>query len=122
MKKNINSTILLLFSFMLYNCVSYKDQLLRGKGAIEQARMNVITDFINTYKTPRYYIKKRGGKPFDVFVFVREKQLNDDIYILSILPEYEDIDLRKEDSLGKVPRSYLPNKYEIKNDKLFLWN
>ena len=122
MKKNINILLLLSLNFILYNCISYKSQLLKGKGDIDQVRTNVITDFVNTYKTPKYYRKKRDGKPFNVFILVRQKQLNNDLYVLSILPEIEDITFRSEDSLGKVPRSFFPNRFEVKKEKLFLWN
>jgi len=122
MRKIFNKTILvLLFGFTLYNCVSYKNQLFEGKGGIEQARINIITDFANTYKTPRSYLKEREGKPFDVF-WVTKNKINGNAYVFSVLPDSQGyIPLKIEDSLGKVPNSYFPNRYEVEKGKLFLW-
>lgn len=122
MQKAISSIILvLLFGFALYNCSSYKNQLFKGEGGIEQARMNAITDFVNTYKTPRNYLKERGGKSFDVF-WIFEKEITKKVYVLGVSPEIdENITLSIEDSLGKVPKSYFPNKFEVQEGKLFLW-
>lgn len=123
MRKNFrNALTTLILSFTILNCVSYKNQLHKGEGGIEKARMNVITDFVNTYKTPRYYLKKRKGKSFNVFQLTKREQLNINLYIFSILPEDQKILLNVNDSLGKVPREYIPNRYIIKQKKLFLWN
>ncbi len=122
MKKSIRNIIIGTLFVFSFNCTSYKSAMYKGEKGIEYARVNAITDFVNTYKTPRYYLKKREGKPFEVFVLIREKHLNKSTFVLSILPEYGDISLRVEDSLGKVPRSYFPNRYTIENEKLFLWN
>lgn len=123
MGKTIKNTILTLsFSLILCNCISYKNQLLEGKANTEEARMNVITDFVNTYKTPRNYIREREGRPFDIF-WVRERKIDNNLFAFSVLPENKGyISLRVEDSLGKAPRSYLPNRYKIREEMLFLWN
>lgn len=122
MKKVIKIILVLLFGSSFYNCSIYKNQLFKGEGGIEQARMNVIIDFISTYKTPRNYLKEREGKPFDVFVLDRRKQSNEDLYVFTVLPEYQEITLNPEDDLGKVPKSYFPNKFVVEEDKLFLWH
>ena len=123
MKRNFNKIIsLLAFILIFFNCATYKKQFYVGVGDIEQARMNVIVDFINTYKTPKRYLQRRQGKPFNVFHFVREKTLDDNTYLLSILPNNESIAMRIEDKVGEIPRDYFPNNYIVKKDKLFLWN
>src|SRR5690606_18321460 len=124
MKNNFRNIILTtLLITILYNCSSYKRTFYKGDGDIEQARMNAITDFVSTYKTPRYYLKEREGKPFNVFwIPAQEHNTVTDRYIFPIFPDIQGyISLKFEDSLGKVPVSNFPNKYVIKEDKLFLW-
>lgn len=113
---------MLFFTLIILSCATYKSKLHVGTGNIEQARKNVIVDFVHTHKTPKRYLKKREGKPFNVFSFVREKSLDDDIYLLSILPNSETISLRIEDKVGEIPRDYFPNRYIVEERKLFLWN
>lgn len=123
MHKNISRILyVLLFTSTLYGCVSsYKSQLFAGEGGIEQARMNAITDFANTYKTPRSYLKERGGKPFEVF-WVLEKKITPNVYVFGVSPEIDgNITLSIKDSLGKVPNSFFPNNFEVKEERLFLW-
>lgn len=121
MKKNINKIVIILFSIMLYSCSSYKDQIFKGRSGIEKARMNIITDFVNTYKTPRRYLKEREGKPFNVFWIFKE-EITKDFYVFSISPEIdENVTLSIKDTLGKIPYSYFPNNFKIKNEKLFIW-
>lgn len=123
MKRSFNTIIpMLVFTFIILSCSIYKNKSYIGAGDIEQARINVIIDFANTYKTPKCYFKKRQGEPFNVFSFVREKSLDDGIYLLSILPNNESISMRIEDKVGEIPRGYFPNRYIIEKDKLFLWN
>lgn len=113
---------ILVFTIIFFNnCASYKNKLHVGTGDIEQARMNVIIDFVYTYKTPKRYLKEEG-RSFNVFSFVREKYLDDGIYLFSILPNNESISLRIEDKVGEVPRGYFPNRYIVADQKLFLWN
>lgn len=124
MKRSFN-TIVPIFVFtiiLLSNCATYKNKFHIGNGDIEQARMNVIIDFVHTYRTPKRYLKDREGKPFNVFTFVREKYLDEGIYLLSILPNNESISMRIEDKLGEIPRGYFPNRYIVAEHKLFLWN
>lgn len=121
MKRNFN-TILLIF-FVFFGCKTYDKSLLySGLGGVELARKNVIIDFINTYRTPNYYLKKRDYKPFNVFSFVRSRILNENLYLLSVLPNDESIAVSIEDKIGKIPRKYFPNNYFEKEGKLFLWN
>lgn len=123
MKRSFNIVIpILVFTLIFLSCATYKNQLHVGIGDIEQARMNVVIDFVNTYKTPKRYLKRRQGKPFKVFSFVREKSLDNSTYLLSILPNIESISMRTEDKVGEIPRDYFPNKYIVKEGKLFLWN
>ena len=123
MKRNFNIVIsLLIFALTFVSCATYKNQFYVGAGELENARINVIIDFANTYKTPNRYLKRRQGKSFSVFSFIRGKSLDDNTYLLSILPNVESVAMSIEDELGKIPRSYFPNKYIVKEDKLFLWN
>jgi hypothetical protein len=122
MRNHLNKILLvLLLSAALNSCTSYKSQLFEGEGTVEQARMNAIIDFVNTYKTPWSYLKERDGKSFDIFwVYENEKIKN--LYVFNVSPEIdENITLSIEDSLGEIPNSYFPNKFEVKEDKLFLW-
>ncbi|AGC76980.1 hypothetical protein DDD_1853 [Nonlabens dokdonensis DSW-6] len=48
--------------------------MIRGKGNLDQARLNSMIDFAYKYKTPKKYLKERGGKPFNVF-WVFEKKV-----------------------------------------------
>lgn len=123
MKKNINNIVIstLVFSFVLVGCSIFSNPFYVGSGDIAQARMNVILDFGNTYKTPKKYLKRRG-EPFSVFSFIREEQLNQNTILLSIMPKTERISMRVEDRLGEVPRGYFPNRYIVEEGKLFLWN
>lgn len=115
--KNIILTIMLIV--MLCKCSSYKRTFYAGDGGIERGRMNAITDFVFTYKTPRYYLKERKGKPFNVFWI--SNQVHDQ-YIFAIFPYSQGyLSLKVQDSLGKVPVSNFPNNYIIKGEKLFLW-
>ena len=120
MRKVINVEFLVLM-FCLCACSVYNLELYQGNGGIEQARLNVITDFAYTYKTPKYNLKQRKGKPYNVF-WVFDKKLNGDVHVFSIIPENDDcITISINDSLGKVPISYFPNRFKMRNDKLFLW-
>lgn len=104
------------------SCVSYKNELIKGAGSEEQARENIITDFANTYKTPRKYLKERQGKPFNVF-WVFKKETKNNQWGFSISPETSGyVPLGINDRLGSVPKSYFPNNYEINKGKLFIWN
>ncbi|TKG87730.1 hypothetical protein EYV94_28035 [Puteibacter caeruleilacunae] len=121
MKRNSN-IIILAFCSVLMGCVTYKSQMIKGIGDIESARKNVIIDCANTYKMPRNYFKERKGKRFDIF-WVFNEESKDDLLVFSVSPEIDGhITLGIKDSIGKVPCSYFPNNYEIKNGKLFVWN
>lgn len=121
MRKSFNIVILLLVCGSIIGCVSYKRQLFTGSGNVEKARKNVIIDFANTYKTPRNYLTERQGKPFDVF-WIHKKQSKENLFVFSVSPEIDEhVPLGIEDRLGKVPVSYFPNNFEVKNGKLFLW-
>lgn len=124
MKGSFNLLVsILVFTLILLSCATYRKQLFAGRGDIEQARMNTIIDFANTYKTPKRYLKIRQGKPFNVFQIYRRKSFETThSYLLSILPEDESISIRTEHKLGEIPRSNFPNKYVVKENKLFLWN
>ncbi len=123
MKKNISKIILgIIFSTIIISCVSYNSQLAKGEGGIEQARKNIIIDFVNTYQTPRSYLKERNGASFNVFWAVKKEVLDEDVYGFAISPENNGyITLGVNDSLGKVPNSYFPNKFEVRKGKLFVW-
>lgn len=117
----MNKNILTIVSgILLFSCVT-KNNFYEGDKSIEFAQLNAIEDFVNTYKTPYYYIKKRKGRPFDTFI-IREWQFSDNLYTLTFIPTIQEISLSVEDSLGKVPRTYFPNRYVEKKGKLFLWN
>lgn len=121
MKKNFNKLTSLLICACIISCVSFNDKLLTGKGNVNKARKNVIIDFANTFKTPRNYLKERQGKPFDVF-WVYKKKSKKNLFIFMITPETGGhISLGIKDELGKVPVSYFPNNFEVKEEKLFLW-
>jgi hypothetical protein len=122
MKRNFNKIIsVFALGSLLMCCISYKDQLYPGTGNMDQARKNLIIDFANTYKTPRIYLEKREGRSFDVFwIFMEDSK--DDLLRFSVSPEIDGhIPLGIKDSLGKVPHSYFPNNFEIKEGKLFVW-
>lgn len=123
MKKSISKILLFIFLITIVaSCSSYKKQLDRGNGSVEQARKNVIVDFVNTYRTPRSYLKKRNGEPFNVFWAVMKTALNDDIYTFAISPENNGyITLNINDSLGKIPSSAFPNRFKVLDGKLFVW-
>src|SRR5690606_11838355 len=100
---------------------SYKRTFYEGNGDIEQARMNVISDFAHTYKTPNSYIKERKGKPFTIFRMF-DNEITEKFYVFGISPYNNNyISISIKDSLGKVPVSHFPNRYIIKENKLFLW-
>lgn len=114
-------TIVLWFSLFFHSCCSYRSELIKGKGSIEEARLNCITDFANTYKTPKKYLNERKGKPFQVFEIV-EYKLKDDMYGFIVIPEIDgNVSLTIRDTLGKVPLRSFPNRFKVKNDKLFYW-
>lgn len=114
-------TLLLIFGSILSSCISQKQTPFRGRGDIEHARSNIIDDFTNTYKTPRNYLKERDGKPFDVF-WIFERYSNESEYVFSISPETDGfVPLTIKDRIGAVPESYFPNRFEIKEGKLFIW-
>lgn len=120
---NTNSKILIIIlSLFISSCKEYKVELQTGKKGVNLARTNIILDFANhRYKTPKYYLKKRNGKPFDVF-HVYTHVGNKKSYIFTISPENDGyITLGINDTLGKVPASYFPNKFIVINGKLFLW-
>jgi len=122
MKNNFRNIILtILLITILYNCTSYKRTFYEGNGDIEQARMNVISDFAHTYKTPNSYIKERKGKPFTIFRMF-DNEITEKFYVFGISPYNNNyISISIKDSLGKVPVSHFPNRYIIKENKLFLW-
>lgn len=124
MKRSFDKIIpILIIALILLGCVTYKRKLHTGAGDIELARINAIIDFTNTYKTPKRYLKKRQGKPFDVFLLYRRESFeNNNSYIFSIIPEKDSISIRIEHKLGEIPRINFPNNYITKDDKLFLWN
>lgn len=124
MKKSFNTilSVLVITIILLSSCVTYKNKLYIGAGDIEQARMNVIVDFVHTYKTPKRYLKERQGEPFNVFSFIIEKSLDKSIYLFSILPNNKNISMIIDDKVGEIPRSYFPNRYIVVEGKLFLWN
>lgn len=113
--------IFVVLLLLLLGCQSFRSSLYKGNKGIEYARINAIVDFVNTYKTPQSYLKERDGNPFNVFVIVRRKDLEQDTYVINILPETQKISLFTSDSIGIVPSSPFPTKYLIKNKKLFLW-
>ena len=122
MKRNFNTIISIIFcAYILNSCLSYNDQLFRGGEDIGKARKNIIIDFANSYKTPRNYLKERNEKPFNVFwVFKKESKRN--MLIFSVSPETNGhIPLGIKDTLGKVPKSYFPNNFEVRENKLFVW-
>lgn len=124
MRKNFNEIILLLLSLMFFNCSSYNTTVFKGKGSVEQARLNVINDFVSTvdYQTSQYYLNKREGKAFDVYWIINRDIKEKNIYAFAIFPEHNGyISLSIEDSLGKVPKSNFPNNYIVKEQTLFIW-
>lgn len=103
------------------SCNSSKDQLFRESGDVNLIYENVITDFANTYKTPKKYLEKRDGKPFDVFR-INTEEVKEDLLVLSISPENNGfIRLSITDTLGKVPNRNFPNRFEVRKNKLFVW-
>ena len=95
--------------------------MFRESGDVNLIHENVITDFANTYKTPKEYLEKRDGKPFDVFR-INTEEVKEDLLVLSISPENNGfIPLSITDTLGKVPNSNFPNRFEVRKGKLFVW-
>jgi|SRR5690606_10503653 len=120
MKNNIKSIIVVYL--ILISCSTSNTFISeQSYSNINQARINVISDFVNIYKTPKRYIKEREGKPFNVF-----RIFNNDIkghfYSFRISPNNNNyISLSIKERVGKVPESNFPNRYIIKENKLFLW-
>ena len=68
MKKKLNKAVVMITAIiLLISCANYKNELFKGSANDEKVRSNIIVDFINTYRTPSNYLKKREGKSFDVF-------------------------------------------------------
>lgn len=107
--------------FFLSNCASNKFKFDSGKNDIEGARINAINHFNETYYTPEEYILRRNGKPFDIFWIRIDTSINDK-YVFSFSPMNQNyIALRTNDTLGRVPDSYFPNRFKEKENKLFIW-
>src|SRR5690606_24220640 len=125
MKNHIKKiTGLVLVAIFIISCATYKKELHHGEGTLEQARMNAIIDFANSsYKTPRKYLERRNGKPFDVFqVTERKIKKMQKHYVIGILPENDGhISLRPKDVIGK-PTDWFPTKFGEIDKKLFLWH
>ena len=125
MKKRLNKVVLLLLSLLLYNCSSYNNVFFMSNGDIEEARINVINDFVNNnhYQTPQYYLDKREGKAFNVFWIIDENIEDEEVYAFAVFPENNGyLSLNIEDSLGEVPKTSFPNNYMQKGEMLFIWN
>lgn len=122
MKRNFKKNVTLIFIYFVINsCISSKAELFKGVEDLNKARKNIIFDFAGSYKTPRNYMKERGGKPFDVF-WVFEKETKSNQIFFSISPEINgNIPLGIDDTLGNIPKTHFPNNYEIRENKLFLW-
>src|SRR5690606_6633341 len=124
MKNHIrNLTGLLFVGIFIISCATYKKELHHGEGTLEQARMNANIDFANSsYKTPRKYLERRNGKPFDVFWITEWKiEKINNRYILGILPEKDEISLQTKDIIGKKT-AWFPTNFVELNGKLFLWH
>lgn len=123
MKNNIKRIITVtLISLNLISCSTSNTILSEQTNtSIDQARIKVISDFVHIYKTPNSYIKEREGKPFNVFR-VFDNDIQDHFYSFGISPNNNNhISLSIKDRLGKVPEGNFPNRYIIKEKKLFLW-
>ena len=121
-KKNqkLNRNFIVIFIVLLISCNSYKNKLIKGSD-LNNARENIVTDFIHTYNTPKKYLKKRNGKPFDVF-WIFERETNNSVLLFKVSPVKDGyISQRVEDKLGKVPESYFPNNFIVKENMLFVW-
>jgi hypothetical protein len=123
MQKNTKQ-IIIIFILLFSGCSGYRSTLYQGQKGLEYARMNVIKDFVNTYKTPKEYIK-RYAHPFNVFFIKVRKHLNNSIYVITVRPQLPGLShysLQITDSLGKIPtRGNFPNRYVVEKGKLFLW-
>lgn len=116
--KNTYITFLLLICII--SCQSSKKSFYKGAFNNDNAHLNVIEDITRTYKTSNRYFND-GKKPFNVFRFFREMDLKNGTYLLSISPENNTIPIRIEEKIGEVPKSYFPNRFIIRENKLFLW-
>ena len=117
-------TGLVFVAIFIISCATYKKEMYHGEGTLEQARMNAIIDFAATYKTPRSLLKKRDGKPFNVFWAVEYEKAKDtmpETYIFSLYPDRQGhISLSTKDIVGKTT-DWFPTRYKEMNGKLFLW-
>lgn len=112
-----------IFTSQLLGCTPKRTVVNRGIGDIELARMNAIVDFASSYETPKRFLKKRHGCSFNVFqVYASNLDTNTQYFLVSIIPEDESISIRVEHRLGEIPSTNFPNRFIIKDEKLFLWN
>ncbi|MBW3520470.1 hypothetical protein [Flavobacterium sp. NKUCC04_CG] len=115
----INKIVIYLLCIILYSCTTYQKSLDLSIDSLENVREVVINDMAINYKTSKKHLKKYG-KPFDVFIFYSDSIIGDN-YVFHIIPNYNDVSIRIEDSIGEVPDSGFPNRFCEINNKLFLW-
>ncbi|WP_372474855.1 hypothetical protein AB4865_06240 [Capnocytophaga sp. ARDL2] len=143
MKKNINFIFTLLSSVLFVSCIVTKSTKKRNFDRDEIIEM-IIKNYAKKYKTPKVFLEERNNKEFDVFE-VNIYEENTDHFVIGISPrnykigiehEYDTISYKiiasypsksnfitiyPDDSIGKVPKGNLPNRYVIEKRKLFLW-
>ncbi len=121
--KNIKIAIVGIFVItFIISCSVGKNKFYTYTGTVEDAIILAVNDFSKTYKTQRYYLKERGGKPFNSF---RVSVLDENgLFVIGISPNTRDLSLFLEHQIGKVPSdsmSFFPNKYIEMDNKLFYW-
>lgn len=115
----INKIVVFVACIIFYNCTTYKKLSRLSVVSLEEAREVVMNDIAANYKTSNKHLKKYG-KPFDVFNFYSDTVV-DNNYMFHIVPNYNDVSIRIQDSIGEVPDLGFPNRFYEVNNKLFLW-
>ncbi|MBO6879594.1 hypothetical protein [Winogradskyella sp.] len=121
----------LLISFLIFNCSSYKKNLI-ASGSENQAIRNIIIDFTNTSRLYKKYNVFEVKLIDTLYNKVLEKideqnyrwvddQPNEGIIAVDISPITNEFTYLLSDSLG-INNSYLPSKYIEQDGKLFFWN
>ena len=111
--ENINIKISCLVAFLICSCSSYKKALKMGEGTIDDAIENVIINYSHVNN-------KRMNKG-NIFILQNRSSEKDEFYNIAIGYYINKVILRSEHTIGSYT-NYIPTKYKIYNDHLFLWN
>ena len=123
MSKFFFSSSKLFIVFLFFYCSSSKNivqTLDSNQNTIDSIRYQAMVNLSKSYKASNKFYRKFKNEKL-IFFRVYEYNVYNEYYTLSISHQINRIPLRKEDSIGKVPKTFFPNNYLIIGDKVFLW-